>query len=610
MSGFLGWIVRHGGTLALGLTAVLGVACLAVWLCRAPAHRQRAAELGVLASVAWLVLALLPLPRWLDTSWSERVAPATSPPSRVAAIRPPGRVPAARPHAIEPAAVRAPTSSSALELSPALAAAGAGPATPTVDAGPPAVGRGSGDWSRWAATALVFGSVVALAYLALGLVALVSVVRRTSESPLWLRNLAASLGAQARVPGVRVRLAAPSTRPFCMGWWSRRPLVVLPVTLAPSGEPAHSDPVQQVLRHELAHLARRDGRGHALFAATLPLLWWHPLWWWLRGQWAFSAELLADAEAAAESSAPRYAEALIGVFEQQDLTAPPRLARALSAFPSHSQFYRRMKMLLEREAPLATRCARGVRRLQAAGALGTVVALAGAIGVAPAQDPGSANQLRREREVLIREIDSLRAQVMALQAEARAMSPSSVSEGVSAAASEAMNPLAAREAEPVRQEALAEDPSLVDVESVSAMRATVDPATQSLNVAAVPIRTVSGSSVLHLVTQLIELTGEVRIQEERVQAVELQVQHSNATREQIEIARIRFDVQRRKLEMVHRLAEAEMTALQHELKQLEASAHHAKSLHDNGFVTEAEVMAAESKVVRMRAQLEILGSAL
>ena len=57
------WLVEHGATLLLGSTALLVAGALAVGCSRAPIHRQRLAELSVVAALLWLVLAVVPMPR-------------------------------------------------------------------------------------------------------------------------------------------------------------------------------------------------------------------------------------------------------------------------------------------------------------------------------------------------------------------------------------------------------------------------------------------------------------------------------------------------------------------------------------------------------------------
>ena len=62
--------------LLIGSTILLGCGALIVLRSRVPVHRQRAAELAVIATLAWLVLALLPLPRRArDAASSPAVGP-------------------------------------------------------------------------------------------------------------------------------------------------------------------------------------------------------------------------------------------------------------------------------------------------------------------------------------------------------------------------------------------------------------------------------------------------------------------------------------------------------------------------------------------------------
>jgi hypothetical protein len=108
-----------------------------------------------------------------------------------------------------------------------------------------------------------------------------------------------------------------------------------------------------VLLHELAHVRQRDARGQQLFSLALVVLYFHPLYWWLRRVAGLSRELLADHWAAGHSSPAVYAEQLISLLRARGPQVPPPVG-ALGLFSSTTQFYRRMKMLIERDQPLAT----------------------------------------------------------------------------------------------------------------------------------------------------------------------------------------------------------------------------------------------------------------
>src|SRR5262245_61791063 len=63
MTAVLDFLADHGGDLALGASAILGVGWVCVVAVRQPIHKQRLAELSVAAAILGLGLALVPWPR-------------------------------------------------------------------------------------------------------------------------------------------------------------------------------------------------------------------------------------------------------------------------------------------------------------------------------------------------------------------------------------------------------------------------------------------------------------------------------------------------------------------------------------------------------------------
>ncbi len=112
--------------------------------------------------------------------------------------------------------------------------------------------------------------------------------------------------------------------------------------------------LEHVLRHELAHVRRRDAWGNLLMNFASPALYFHPLYWWIFLQIQFSRELIADDWAAGLSSKESYVGGLL-----QLLTPGRRMTFAsmsvLGAFRLRSPFYRRMTLLIDRKANLATK---------------------------------------------------------------------------------------------------------------------------------------------------------------------------------------------------------------------------------------------------------------
>jgi beta-lactamase regulating signal transducer with metallopeptidase domain len=374
-------VERSGPALVAGATALLALGAIAVARLRTPAERQRAGELALLVALLWAALALLPFPRLLDP------APYASAPARA-----------------EPLAT--------------LVAAVAEPALPVSAPAAPAI-----DPARALAVVFLAGAALALLSLAAGFLRLARILRAARPALPGLERLLGDLAGPG-APRPRLLVTGARARPFCWGW--RRPVIVLPERLC---APDLADALPAVLAHELSHARRRDGLGQALYAAALPLLFFHPLYWWLRARVRLAAELIADDRAALDGRAEyarrmiRLAEADAGL-EVQPLAVP-------SGFRSPSEFYRRMKMLLEREDRLPSRCSQRSRWYLALGA-GVLLVASGLLWRAPealaqatvaaqaADEPATPADGRQE---LLREIAALRARLEQLERAVQAPAP-------------------------------------------------------------------------------------------------------------------------------------------------------------------------------------------
>jgi len=355
-----------GPVLVAGATALLGLGALAVARLRTPVVRQRAGELALLVALLWAALALVPVPRLLD-----------------------------------PASLR-PGDAGLLPLSALTEAVAApdpapGPADPAIDP------------TRALTVAFLAGAALAVLSLAIGFLRLMRILRRAHPPVPGLERLLGELAGPG-APRPRLLVTAARSRPFCWGW--RRPVIVLPERLC---APELADALPAVLAHELSHARRRDGLGQALYAAALPLLFFHPLYWWLRARVRLAAELIADDRAALDGRA-EYARRMIRLAEA-DAGLGVQPVAVPSGFRSPSEFYRRMKMLLEREDRLPTRCSRRSRWCLALGA-GALLVVSGLLWRAPealAQGTGGWPAPAADREDLLREIAELRARLEQLE---------------------------------------------------------------------------------------------------------------------------------------------------------------------------------------------------
>lgn len=410
-----------GGVLLLGNTALLGLACIALLACRQPVLRQRIAELGVAAAIAWSACAVVPLPRH---ALADRVAAWVGVPAELTAT-------ASLPHTRLTAAID-PSADAPSDALPALAAADrsalhAGAAAdamrrpsdsaePDPSAPPPALSpvapaarRPLDPWRiAWAIWAVA--GVSAAGLLLIGRLRLTVLLRGTTAAPPWITRMIAHAGRSRGRP-IRIRIAHARCRPFCCGL--RRPTIVLPEAVCREEIAAALAPI---VRHELAHALRGDARGQALFALALPLFALHPLYWLLRKSARFAAEVIADESAAAEDR-PSYARCLIQLAEEDARFERAPLA-GVGMFGSRPEFTRRIEMLMTRRAPLSTRCS---LRSRAGLCCSTLLVLTGAVamlgaGPAHAQDAAALQQSQREQiaELQARNQD-LRNQNLALQ---------------------------------------------------------------------------------------------------------------------------------------------------------------------------------------------------
>jgi hypothetical protein len=132
-----------------------------------------------------------------------------------------------------------------------------------------------------------------------------------------LRQAMAAVGL-ARAPRLVRCPAALAPLVWC---WSGRPQLVLPTTPL-----ALRFDWGAVLRHELAHVRRRDAWAALLAELVVVVLWWHPLAWYVRRRLRLAAEFACDDWALASgASAADYVETLL------ELRSAPRRAGVVMA---------------------------------------------------------------------------------------------------------------------------------------------------------------------------------------------------------------------------------------------------------------------------------------
>ncbi len=402
MNTLLHFLVEHGPMLAIGVTLLLAVGGIASLLNRAPIHRQRTGELTIVAVLAWIALACIPLPRWSAFAFSSQ------PPPEIVSPTPQDSTSAPTPLAVDIAnesladeAARIQETAEILtqlaQLDAEQQALGAEPATlPPIDAAPqeavtsppqePATGQavviaqspavapavGEFSWRQIVATVYLALAAFCLLWIAFGWLMLRRLTRRAAAPQQWLQQLYASLSP---APLPRLLVSSNCRRAFSYGFW--RPTIMLPADCCQENR---AEQLRQILLHELAHLGQGDQRGRVLFNIALPLLYAHPLYWWIRSRTYLAAELVADDWAAGHSSTTAYAGELIALVKEQGRRGLAHVG-TVGIFSSPTQFYRRMEMLVRRQTPLMTTCTRRWRLLTTLTAAVAVILLSSTLGV-------------------------------------------------------------------------------------------------------------------------------------------------------------------------------------------------------------------------------------
>lgn len=390
-------VLRQSGLdLLIGSTLLLAGFALCVALSRASATRHRLAGLSMLATGGYLLAALLPLPR-LSPFRATDPAPIAA---RIAA--PPSGQSPADPHAASalprpaPLPERVRGGGDAGHGAP-ITTGPVAPAPTGAAAAPPAAASPTGtDLARCFAWAGIAGAGAFTALLLLGWLRLARVLRTSRPASQAVRTLV------ALPKHTRVRIATLPVQPFCCG--VLRATIVLPTHLAmPCAE------TRFVLLHELAHVRTGDVPRRVLAAWLRPLLFWHPLFWWLARQLRFHGELVAD-QAAAGGAVAAYVRCMVELASRPfPVAASPTVA---TIFRRRSELFRRLEMMLQRpdtQRPSPSRSAAWLSRLSATAAVALCAATFG-VAQEPAQDPA-----REQR--LLEEIARLRAEVRSLSDE-------------------------------------------------------------------------------------------------------------------------------------------------------------------------------------------------
>ena len=328
--------------LAKGTTILLALGALIVCLAKSEAVKQRTAELTVFVTVAWLLLAFVPLPR-LTTgikvsgqAWSQDFSNLQTLDLRVNGSTPLLPEVASSDRPVDSAGVAIAIDAKKSDSTSALSQNTAGEERELPD---------HFSWQQLLlqlalAVSVCFGVWILLTRLAVSFMCL-----RSKPAPIWIGEMYKGIEKRR---DARVLICPRNVRPMSFGVF--RPTIVLPKNL---DDRAKTRIVRHVLLHEQAHVDRRDAIGNSVLVFALPLLWFHPLYWFLRYIIDESREMIADDVAAGQSEKHAYMNDLIELLRESSSGA--KVSGAIGVFGLRHPFSRRMSALLERGESLQSK---------------------------------------------------------------------------------------------------------------------------------------------------------------------------------------------------------------------------------------------------------------
>ncbi len=149
-------------------------------------------------------------------------------------------------------------------------------------------------------------------------------------------------------PGAEVLFSSHLSAPLTCGLW--RPRILLPV----AAEHWPPERLQAVLRHELAHLRRRDVASQITAHLIASLWWFQPLAWMLLRRLRTESELACDAEAVQSGLRPSaYAAELVAVA--RDIGRDSRLSSYAISMAERSDLEHRVRTILNPRILAASR---------------------------------------------------------------------------------------------------------------------------------------------------------------------------------------------------------------------------------------------------------------
>lgn len=191
--------------------------------------------------------------------------------------------------------------------------------------------------------------------------------RQGIAAPESLRDMFAKLTEEMGLHRKSFLMVCPeSTTPMALGF--RRPAVLLPARIFKN---AAALELEQVLRHELAHLRRADDWTNLFQQTIQAVLFFHPAIWWLSKRLTVEREIACDDHVLAATRTPRayalFLTEFAGRKQCRDWSAAP------AAWSNKNQLKERIAMILDPNRNSSPRLARARAGLFATGAALVVI---------------------------------------------------------------------------------------------------------------------------------------------------------------------------------------------------------------------------------------------
>jgi beta-lactamase regulating signal transducer with metallopeptidase domain len=150
-------------------------------------------------------------------------------------------------------------------------------------------------------------------------------------------------------PALTLRVSDGVRVPAAIGFFA--PAIIVPNWFL---EEMSGEELKQVLRHEIAHLRRRDGWTNLAQKIIKAVLFFHPSAWWIEQQLSLEREIACDDAVLAQATSPlEYAQCLKHVAEKSFMRR--KLALAQAVVSAVRQLSLRMARILDADRPGSTR---------------------------------------------------------------------------------------------------------------------------------------------------------------------------------------------------------------------------------------------------------------